>query len=116
VQAKYRCIEYSHDGGAIVAGYPQRKSLLPEYLIMPIISTRSHRGLHSNASWSNAIVSPCRPFGNRCRRVVEGLLFFTPITNTTAKPFRGKKGLIENWRTREEALKRDKQTEKMIEK
>jgi len=38
-------------------GLPQRKSLLPEYLITPIISTRSHRGLHSNASWSNTITS-----------------------------------------------------------
>lgn len=54
-------------------GLLQWKSLPPEYLITLIISTRSHCGLHSNASWSNTIMSLCdvSPPGNRYRwRVV----------------------------------------------
>lgn len=70
-------------------GLSQRKSLLSEYLIMPIISTRSHRGLHSNASWSTqSRLFPDVPLVTDAV-VVEGL-FVTPIT-TTAKCFRDKK-------------------------
>lgn len=43
--------------GADRYGLLQRKSLLPEYLITLIIPSRSHRGLHSNANWSNTIAS-----------------------------------------------------------